>query len=255
MQNKEFCFCAVSLGAIYRKLAVDLARNLETVAPGSKLVVVTDKAQEFDGIANIIALQHNHTFGYRPYNDKVFALEAALQRFPIAVQMDVDATFNNNIEAQLSVNWQPGISARFESMLAHTEKFNRNDLDRVKKIAKKLNISLDSAQWVGEALFVVREDGGKERDFLKCWKQLAHYWDIHKLGAKDGTPIGLAAASVGWKISEKYWHELNACLMHMDIHRQLKDSASIQLKKQWLYRLKVLRSRLYGLRNVDFFYG
>jgi hypothetical protein len=83
---------------------------------------------------------------------------------------------------------------------------------------------------------------------------LAHYWDIHKLGAKDGTLIGLAAASVGWQVSEEYWHELNESLVHMDIHRQLKDSSSSQLKKQWLYRLKVLRSRMYGLRDVDFFY-
>jgi hypothetical protein len=120
MQNQEFCFCALSLGATYRKLAVDLADNLKKVAPGTKLVLVTDKAQEFDGIDSIIALQHHHTFGYRPYNDKIFAIEAALQRFPIAFQMDVDATFNQNIETQLSVNWQPGISARFEPMLTRS---------------------------------------------------------------------------------------------------------------------------------------
>jgi hypothetical protein len=239
----EYCFSALALGAAYRKLAVNLATNLKDKAPGVNLILATDAPQELEGISNIIAIRHSHRFGYLPYNDKVFALEEALKRYPIAIQTDVDLTFTTDISAQLEVSWLPGITARSEPLLAHTERYNSADLNRIKKLAQKLDIAIEKAFWVGEHLFVVRADGEKEKEFLNTWKKLAGYWDIHKLGAKDGTPIGLAAASVGWSIQDNYWQELDNRLVHLDFHRQLRESEWSLQRRQWDYRLRILRSR------------
>ncbi len=253
MQISDCCFSAVALGAPYRKLAVELSKTLTTQAPGVKLFLATDAPQDFDGIKNIVAIPHRHRFGYRPYNDKLFALEAALQQYPIAIQTDVDSTFVSDIQPKLAVPWQPGVTGRSESLLSHTQNYNQGDLPHVQQLAQKLNVSLEQAQYVGEHMFVVRADGGKEKDFINCWKELAHYWDINKLGAKDGTLIGMSAGYVGWTVRDTYWRDLDQCLKHIDVHRQIKETNWHRSKRQWMYRLRILRSRLHALKNPDFF--
>lgn len=245
----EYCFSALALGAAYRKLAVDLAANLRDKAPGINLVLATDAPHELEGIPNIIAIRHKHRFGYRPYNDKLFALEEALKHYPIVIQADVDLTFTTDISLQLQAPWLPGITARSEPLFLHTEKYNGNDLNHLPKLAQKFNFPLEETCWVGEHLFVIRADGGKAQEFINCWKKLAIYWDVHKLSSGDGTPIGIAAASVGWSVQDTYWRELDNCLIHTDFHHQVRESSWSLSQRRWYYRFRILRSRVDALLN------
>jgi hypothetical protein len=250
----DCCFCSLALGATYRGLALKLSQDIAQKAPGISLIILTDNPKDFVGIDRVIAIHHKHCFGYRPYNDKVFVLEAALQRFSVAIQIDVDIEFTQNILKKITQPWSEGITGRSESLLTHTDKNNSRDLPHIKKLARKLDLCLEDVTWIGEHMFVVRRDNGREKIFLSLWKKLAFYWDIHKLGAKDGTLIGLAAAKAGWNVSLEYWQELNSCLAHFDVHHQIQYGRKKNEWDKWSYRVRRMRAQLLALREPDFYH-
>ncbi|MGB3694183.1 MAG: hypothetical protein WA865_13300 [Spirulinaceae cyanobacterium] len=252
--KNDCCFSALALSPPYWNCAGKLAKNLTEFAPGIKLVVATDNVSYFKEFDNVIAIPHRHYFGYRPYNDKLFAIDAALQRFSVVVQVDVDITFLQPVETLVNENWQLGITGRSESLVEHTRKYNPKTLIHLEKICDRLDLELDSIRWIGESLFVIRRDSGKEQKFLACWRKLAHYWDIHKLGAGEGAILGLAAAYVGWEVEKnEHWTRLNSALVHQDIHKEIVEPQSAQLKRKWYYRLRILRSKLLAIQDRDFY--
>ena len=253
-QNFDCCFCSLALRAPYRKLALRLSEDLAERVPGVPFVVLTDAPKEFCGVDNVIAIRHTHHFGYRPYNDKVFVLEEALKRFSVAIQIDVDTRITQSISEKINKFCLPGIAGCSKGLLEHTKKNNPKDFEKIERIADKLGLRLEGVRWVGEHMFVLRRDNGKEKEFFAMWKKLARYWDIHKLGAKDGTLIGLAAASVGWNISSEHWQDLNACLEHLDIHRQQKPGEIKMFLDKWNYRLRILGVRFFSLADREFYY-
>ncbi|GBF80711.1 hypothetical protein [Aphanothece sacrum] len=252
--NLDCCLCGLALGSPYRQLARTLSQDLAEKAPNLSFVVLTDNPREFGNLNNVIAIQHNHYFGYRPYNDKVFVLEAALERFSVAIQVDVDITLTENILEKINQPWPPGITAMSQNLLEHTQKNNIGDISSIEKLAQKLDLRLEEVRWVGEHMFIIKRDNGKEKEFFALWKKLAYYWDIHKLGAKDGTLIGLAGAKVGWQISFEHWQPLNQCLEHFDVHLQLKYSKLKEFLDRWSYRSRIVRAHFFALAQSEFYY-
>ena len=47
-------------------------------------------------------------------------------------------------------------------------------------------------------MFMVRRQQGIEQLFLRYWKSLAHYFQIHKIYSGEGNVMGLAAAAAGF---------------------------------------------------------
>lgn len=45
--EKDFCFCTLALGSKYHTLAKQLAGDLSKHSPGTKLVILTKKPEEF----------------------------------------------------------------------------------------------------------------------------------------------------------------------------------------------------------------
>jgi hypothetical protein len=252
LTKSEYCFCGLALGEFYHSLALDLAKNLEKEAPGIPFLVLTDEPKSFTEVDNVIAIEHHHKFGYRPYNDKVFVLEEALKRFVIAILVDVDTRIKGKIEEAVISPWTTGITATSRALIEHTKKYNPDDLSHLLKLAKKLNLDPDRVQWVGESLVIIRKDDGKEKEFLEMWKKLARYWDIHGLVAKDGSLIGLASASVGWDVSHNYWQDLKKSLEHFDVQRSRSpDNWYQSSKKAWNYRLRIFLTKLSTFLNPE----
>jgi hypothetical protein len=245
------CLSGLALGQYYRELALDLSRDLARTLPDFPLLLLTDGPETFAGAENVIPIRHRHHFGYRPYNDKVFAIEEALKRFSIVVQIDIDTRIVGDIREPLARDWLPGLTARTENLLEHTERYNPGDLSGLNTLAGKLGIDLARSRWVGEAMFVVREDRGREKAFVQTWKKLARYWDIHRLSAKDGTLIGLSAASVGWDIADSHRRDLDECLDHFDAHKRTVDTNYGLFKKKWDYRSRIWRTKLSSLLQPD----
>ena len=148
LTKSEYCFCGLALGEFYHSLALDMAKNLEKEAPSIPFVVLTDEPKSFTEVDNVIAIEHHHKFGYRPYNDKVFVLEEALKQFVVAILVDVDTHTKGKIEEAVIRPWTPGITAASRPLIEHTKKYNPDDLPHLFKLAKKLDLDLGRVQWV-----------------------------------------------------------------------------------------------------------
>ncbi|MCA1990918.1 MAG: hypothetical protein LDL41_02565 [Coleofasciculus sp. S288] len=254
-QEKEFCFCTLALGNKYRLLAKELARDLEQYSPGTVLVVGTDSPKDFKACNNVLAFKLKQAGILHCYHDKRFVIDKALSRFRVAIQIDADTRIVDNVPDP--IEWLPGITAgHLENLVEHVETYTPERLESLKEIALKLNIPLEKTTYVGESLFFVSRDGGKEKEFIKHWDTIARYLELKGIHSGEGNAIGMAAAKAGLKIGNSSgWETLNKIKRHMDASYEKKPKKfwhSFQRRLGYHYRLQ--RTRIAALTNFDFYY-
>jgi hypothetical protein len=123
-------------------------------------------------------------------------------------------------------------------------------------MALKLNIKFEEAQWVGESLFIITRDEGKEQDFLKIWSKLATYSELRGMYSGEGSIMGLAATKVGWQIDKRdIWDSLRQIAQHLDASRERsKESFWDHLKSRIGYYYRLNKMRLIALTDFSFYY-
>ncbi len=202
---KEFCFCTLALGQSYRSLASLLAKDLEQHSPGTFLVVLTDKPQDFRTQANVLAFFHRQQSVY-PYHDKRFVIAKALSLSNSCIFVDADMRILSSVPQ--SLEFLQGLKGRVcIGMSKHYERAMNGtgspklcrEFKVVDKAIQKLGLDLKdkNLRFVFEYLFSVTRDSGRELEFLKQWEALAHYFELNGIHDGEGSVIGLAAAKAG----------------------------------------------------------
>jgi hypothetical protein len=204
--TQGFCFGTLALGANYRALALELAKDLEKYSPNTPFVVLTEKPDDFISQANVLAFKHQQ----RLYcdNDKKFLIEKALSLFNCCICIDADMRILAPIPQDL--NWLPGLTARsctnlfkhHKTLIPETEQRQLNKVKQfavVKKIAQKLDLDIEeeNVKWINEFLFIFKKDSGKEIEFLNFFEMISYYLEVNGVYLGSGTAMGLAAAKVG----------------------------------------------------------
>ncbi|HBE17923.1 MAG TPA: hypothetical protein DEG17_17660 [Cyanobacteria bacterium UBA11149] len=251
--EKDFCFCTLALRQKYRLLAKQLAEDLDTYSPGTSLVVGTDEPEDFREQKNVLAFEHLQKGILHCYNDKRFVLEKALSKFQTAIIIDSDTRIIEKVPSY--IEWKSGITAKTENLLIHVKKYNPERLLSLKTVAKKLNISIDDVSWVGESLFIISRDNGKEIEFLKQWGKIGNYLELKGIHSGEGNSIGLAAAKIGWTVNHANWDEIKAVTNHLDAsYNQSSITFSDNLKRRIGYHYRLNVTRLQALSDFDFYY-
>lgn len=254
--QKDFCFCTLALGQRYRAMVMELATELEKYSSGTSLVILTDEPKEFSNYSNIIAFKHHQQSILHCYNDKRFLTEKALSLFRVAIHIDADTKILDTIPED--IEWKPGITGRHENLVQHVTKNRPHSLADLKKVASKLEISdeaFKNASWIGESLYMVARDGGKEIEFLEAWGKIASYMELRKMYAGVGNLMGLAAAKVGWTIHMEGWDELHKVREHWDASDSKPKPTVWQAWKRRLgYHYRLNRARIRALKDFGFYY-
>jgi hypothetical protein len=252
--SKDFCFCTLALRPKYRLLARQLAETIERFAPGIQLVVLTDSPQDFAQNQNVLAFQCWQQGILHCYHDKRFAIEKALEHFDAAIMVDADT----RLTAEIPTNfvWKSGLTARHqEKLMEHVELYNPERITPIKKVAAKLHLNPDVA-YVGESLFVVKKDQGKEKEFIKYWGMIGRYLELQGVHAGSGISIGLAAAKVGLPVlHDEQLGQIDRAREHLDAsHQKNKRNRWDQLARRIGYHYRLNKSRLQALGNFSFYY-
>ncbi|NJO76561.1 MAG: hypothetical protein HC833_24155 [Leptolyngbyaceae cyanobacterium RM1_406_9] len=256
ISNKDFAFCTLALGQKYRLLAKELAKDLEVHSSGTMLVVGTDQPGDFSECANVIAFKQFQKGVLHCYHDKRFVIEKTLTKFSVAIQIDADTRIVSDLPQD--IEWPPGITAGHTEALAdHVKRYNLERLTTLQKIARKLNISLDDSIYIGESLFAVCRDNGKEKKFLKYWDIIARYLELNGIHSGEGNAIGLAAAKAELNISTNASYEtINQARKHIDASLQKSKKKTLWAKTQnrlsYHYRLNLTRA--IALKDFELYY-
>ena len=254
--RKDFCFCTLALGHRYRQMAIKLAEDLVQYAPQTQLIIYTDSPQDFSSKINVVAFRHTQQSTLRCVNDKRFLLQKALSLYPEVIFVDADTRIIDHIPEQ--TEWPPGITACHRNLVEHLHRRAPKSLNFLKEIAFKLGIEKDTweqVQWVGESIYIITRDRGKEREFLETWGVIVNYLELNNLHLNDGNIMGIAAAKVGWTINKQGWPELNQIRKHLDASYNKPPMSLWQIcqeKVGYYYRLN--RLRLIALKNFKFYY-
>lgn len=255
--RKDFCFCTLALGQRYRLMAQTLAEDLLKYAPQTHLIIYTDYPKEFSDNSNVVAFKHSQQSTLHCFNDKRFVLQKALSIYPAVIFVDADTTIIDSIPKQ--IQWGSGITACHKNLIKHLQKRSPKFIAPLKKTAFKLGIDenkWEQAQWIGESIYVITRDKGKEILFLKTWGKIANYLELNNLHIGDGNIMGIAAAKVGWTINIKGWSELNQVREHIDASRHKPSMNSWQiLQKRIGYHYRLNRLRIKALKNFKFYYS
>jgi hypothetical protein len=254
--HRDCCFCTLALRSPYRQLAQQLAADLAQYAPGITLVVGTDRPEDFDHYANVWAFRLKSQGLLHCFHDKRFVLAQARSRYAIAIQIDADTQMRGQLPAIGA--FTPGIAAiHRENLLEHTQRYNPERLHHLNKLAAKLALDLGEVTYVGEALFALTAATAQYQAFVQAWDRIARYLELHGIHAGEGSAIGLAAAHVGLAITQPDWLEqINRDRQHLDVSTQrLTAARSAQLIRRCRYHLRLNRSRIRAIRQLQFFYG
>lgn len=255
-REQDYCFCTLALGSRYRLMARELAGDLVKYAPGTPLVVFTDHPDEFIPQTNVKAFKHVQQSTLRCVNDKRFLLQKALSMYRVAIHIDADTRIFAAVPNQ--VEWPPGMTARTENLLKHLQKNCPQYIDTLKTVASKLDISdstLENAEWIGESIYVIARDGGKEKEFLSLWGAIANYMELQDMHPNDGNLMGLAAAKVGWKVNSNGWKELSQIRKHLDASFNRPPQTFRESLIQRLgYHYRLNKARLRALKDFNFYY-
>ena len=253
-KEKDFCFCTLALGKKYRDLAKNLAVDLKKYAPGIFFVVGTDRVQDFTNYDNAIAFRLYQEGILHCYNDKRTVIKECLKQFEKAIYIDADTKITEPVP--LSIDCPTGIVGCHKQMLPHIKQYRSKDVPYIMEIADKLDIDIDRVKWVGEALFMVKKDGGKEQEFLDTWEKIARYLELKGINSGEGNIMGLAAAKVGWDIDRTdSWKTLKHLVNHLDASTQ-KTPKSLwnKLEKRLGYHYRLNKNRLIALQDYSFYY-
>ncbi|MEH2410396.1 hypothetical protein [Nostoc sp.] len=193
---QQFCFCTLAIGAKYRKLAVDLAADLEKFS-SQPLLILTDKPQDFNQSSQLLVFKHSQQ-SVGCYHDKRYVIAKALSLYDACVFVDADMRILKDVA---QIQWQPGISARScANILQHYQPVeDRPDrikrIEMIKKCSQKFNLDLEQVNFVSEFMFAVAKDSGKEIKFLELWEKIGNYFELNGIYDSEGSVIGLAAAA------------------------------------------------------------
>lgn len=253
LDQSDYIFCTLALGQKYCLLARKMANNISENAPGHKLVVLTDDPKAFSTFENVIPVPFKQKGILHCYHDKRFAIEYALTLSNTAVMIDVDAGFEGKIP---NLNFQPGIECYSENLIEHVSKYTPERLDRLHAVAKKVGVDIHEASWIGESIFIVTRDEGKEQEFLHCWGKIGRYLEINKIHAGSGNAIGLAAAKVGWipqkgdafQCIKSLWNHFDASL------QQTQPTTMDRWKRRLAFHYRLNAERVKALQYFDFYY-
>ncbi len=255
--QKDFCFCTLALGKKYRLFTQQLAKDLKMHAPGVFLVVYTDETQDFTDELNVLAYKHQQQGILTCFNDKRLVIAQALSNFNAAIFLDADTRILGKISDD--IKWMPGITTgHCENLLEHVRKYSPERLEVLKKIGLKLNLAIEKTNYIGESLFVVARDQGREREFFKHWEMIGRYLELKGIHAGEGNTIGLAAAKVGWNINSNShsWQAVKQVAKHLDASQFISQQT---LWEQWKLRLfyhyRLNQARLIALKDFGFFYN
>ncbi|MEM9220353.1 MAG: hypothetical protein AAGD25_39255 [Cyanobacteria bacterium P01_F01_bin.150] len=249
----DYIFCTLALGSKYHLLAQRMAENLADKSPGHGLVVLTDNPNSFSYLENVIVQPFKQQGVLHCYHDKRFALETALNLANTAIMVDVDACFEVKIPDFV---WQPGVEGKTENLLEHVTQYTPERFPHLNAIAEKLDVDIANTVWLGEALFTVTRDQGKEHKFLEVWAQIARYLQLRGIHAGEGLAIGLAAAKVGWQPQQSdSWQQITAIWKHFDASQQTKDITRKQkLQRRLAYHYRLNSERIKALQDFEFYY-
>jgi hypothetical protein len=252
--EKDYCFCTLSLGERYRIMTKQLANDLAKYAPDTYLVVGTDDPKDFENCPNILAFKHNKTGILHCYNDKLFVIEHGLSQFQSVIVIDSDTRILSNLPEILNID-SPLIACS-ENLINHVSKYRSKDLELLKKLAVKLDILMEKSYWIGESLFIISRDNGKEKEFIKTWKILANYAQLKGMHSGEGNLMGLAATKVEWKVSKnETWNNLNNITQHLDASSNPKKLTLFdKLKSKFTYHFRLNKARIFALKDFDFYY-
>lgn len=255
-KQKNFCFCTLALGQRYRDITKELVKDLETNAPGISLVIYTEKPNDFSSHKNVIAFKHHQQGILHCYNDKRVLCQKAISLFPVAIYIDADTRILESLPED--IEWKPGITGRHKNLVEHVSKYRASSLPILQKLADKLNIydeSFNSSGWIGEALFIIVRDNGKEIEFLETWGKISKYAELRGMHAGEGSLMGLAATKVGWVINSEAWQKISRVTQHWDASRS-KPKATYwdRLQKRIGYHYRLNKSRIMALRDFEFYY-
>lgn len=255
-KQKNFCFCTLALGQRYRDITKELVKDLETNAPGISLVIYTEQPNDFSIHKNVIAFKHHQQGILHCYNDKRVLCQKAISLFPVAIRIDADTRVLESLPED--IEWKPGITGWHKNLVEHVSKYRASSLPILQKLADKLNIydeSFNSSGWIGEALFIIVRDNGKEIEFLETWGKISKYAELKGMHAGEGSLMGLAATKVGWVINSEAWQKISRVTQHWDAsHSKPKATYWDRLQKRIGYHYRLNKSRIMALRDFEFYY-
>lgn len=253
--QQSFCFSVLALGAKYQLLAKEFARNLALHSPETTVVIGTDNPRAFLSYGNIDAFKLNKKGMLHCYHDKRFVIERALSKFNVVIQIDADTEIIGSLPDPISHS--SGLAGSFvENLVEHVQKYSPERMRYLRKLADKLAVDIDTASFVGEALFAISAEGPKAAEFLKQWNLLARYLELHGIHAGEGNAIGLAAAKAGLAIYQPEWmQQLSQVSHHLDASKSRPiESSWHRLRKRVDYHYRFNKARVNALRDFGFYY-
>ena len=259
-ENKSFCFCGLALGKRYRDCALAVAIDLQKYHPGVEYLILTDDTSSFKNTPNMIAIKHQQNSVMFPYHDRRFAIKESLARYDIAIQIDTDIRLKKALTvSSLNLNGLKGILGRTENTSQHLKKYQPENLPYYQKVADKLQVDFEKASYVGEFIFAVAKNNGKEEAFIEYWGNIGRYLELNKIHGADGPAIGLAAAKAGLEVIHSDW----PAEMEGDFIDHLKFSSGKnkphknkleRLKFRLNYHYRLNKTRLVSLKDFNFYY-
>jgi hypothetical protein len=254
-QQKDFCFCTLALRNKYRLLAQQLAHDLAKYSPGTTLLVLTDEPSFFQENSHVLAIKHRQNGILHCYHDKSILMEIALSKFTTAIHIDADTKILSPVPDNLQ--WQPGITAgHYENLVEHVSKYNPERLPALKKVAAHLNVDLETVTYMGESLFMISRDNGRELDYLKYWSMIGRYLELRGIHGGAGNAMGIAATKVGWQVYQDSWQEIKNVVHHTDAsYTNQEKTAWSKWQRRIGYHYRLNLARLTALKNANFYYN
>lgn len=204
----------LAIGRPYRAMARRLARDLAAFAPGLMLTVGTDRPSEFRRLANVRAFRIAPSGRWHCYSDKRFVLLQALKRASAVIHIDADT----RVIAPLPFRgpWAPGLTAPSESLSAHLRRWWPAKLESFREAAGSVGADFEAARWIGEPIYVLARQDGRERRFIEAWGVLAKLLDDKGFRGGEGNVMGLAAARARLSVGFAGWSALDAARRHLN---------------------------------------
>lgn len=224
--------CTLATGSDYRAMARRLIVDLSSFAPGVPVCLGTDRPAQFRGMRGVSVIRIAGVDGrWQRYNAKRLVLRRAIAAAQTAVFIDADS----RVTAPLPVTarWPAGLSAAHENLRAHLQRWWPANFEEVRDAAHAIGVPLDSAPWIGESLYVLARDGGREQDFIKWWAYLG--LRICRTGFRggEGNIMGLAAAKAGLPVRWGPWARLKESVSHLNASQAINARRRGSLTNTW----------------------
>ena len=256
--GKDFCFCGLALGKRYRDFAHNLAGDFARHHPGIKYVLLTDRPKDFRDFSNVIAIRHKQQSIMFPYHDRRYAIKEALRRFDTAISIDTDIRILRAIPFPEHLGLYKGIICRSENLFDHLRKYQPENMKHYETISRKLRLPFDKVPHIGEFIFSITKDSGKENDFIRYWGIIARYLELHGVCGADGPAIGLAAEKAGYAIRNDDWASKVEHMHVQHIKGQSGQRVALSFRDALFFRLgyhyRLNKAWILALRNFNFYY-